>query len=172
MKALAAKVQFLANVAVIVTALILGVVLTKNYILPGRAPVNSAPSRKNISLNLGRKISLPAVDWVKNNRTLVFALSQGCHFCSESANFYKRIHELRFQGVRLLAVLPQDSITSQKYLNELGVTVDEVKQASLDSIGVEGTPTLLLVDKDGVVQNAWVGKLPDSEESEVLAKLK
>jgi hypothetical protein len=43
----------------------------------------------------------------------------------------------------------------------------EVVQSRLDSIGVSGTPTLLLVDSNGKVQQAWVGKLDDQGQRQV-----
>jgi hypothetical protein len=47
-----------------------------------------------------------------------------------------------------------------------------VKQATLSTIGVTGTPTLLLVDNTGTVANVWQGKLQPDQEGGVLAVLK
>jgi len=69
-------------------------------------------------------------------------------------------------------VFPQPVAEGQKYLSDLGVTVDEVQQARLDSIGVMATPTLILANADGAVVESWTGKLPGEKESELLAKLK
>ena len=68
----------------------------------------------------------------------------------------------------MVAVLPQTTSEAQAYLTSQGVHVNEVKQATLNSIGVRGTPTLLLVDKAGVVTNVWVGKLQPDQEAQVL----
>jgi hypothetical protein len=56
-------------------------------------------------------------------------------------------------------------------VNDLGISLDEVMQASLGDIGVHGTPTLLLVNKEGVVTNAWRGKLSPDKELEVMSRL-
>jgi len=61
---------------------------------------------------------------------------------------------------------------AQDYLNRLGVSVDEVRQASLAEFGVRGTPTLLLVDDSGIVKNFWIGKIPLEQETDVLEALK
>lgn len=74
-------------------------------------------------------------------------------------------------NIRLVAVLPDTLDQSQQYLSYLGVSVNEVRQASLKSIGVGGTPTLILVDKDGQVAVSWIGKLPPGKEVEVLKRL-
>jgi thioredoxin-related protein len=48
------------------------------------------------------------------------------------------------------------------------LAADDVKQLPLEVIGVRGTPTLLLIDKQGAVKESWVGKLPPDKETEVL----
>jgi hypothetical protein len=42
----------------------------------------------------------------------------------------------------------------------------------MENIGVEATPTLLLVNKAGVVTNAWVGELQSDQQEQVLADLR
>jgi hypothetical protein len=100
-------------------------------------------------------------------------LQAGCHFCSESAPFYQRLARETAQksGVHLVAVLPQDVAEGSKYLNSLGVPIEDVRQAQLDALGVSGTPTLILIDGKGVVMKSWVGKLSGDREAEVLDQL-
>ncbi len=63
---------------------------------------------------------------------------------------------------------PRPPQEAQAYLKAEDVQVDEVKHANFQSLQIGGTPTLLLVDSDGVVQKVWLGKLPEAEEQEVL----
>jgi hypothetical protein len=86
--------------------------------------------------------------------------------------FFKRVEKERPRDVRLLAVLPQPVEESRKYLDGAGVRVDEVRQASPQSIGVPGTPTLLLVDAAGRVSDVWRGKLQPNDEEKVIATLR
>lgn len=65
-------------------------------------------------------------------------------------------------------MLPQNVSEGRNYLSSLGVQVDDMLQASLSSIDVSGTPTLLLVSRDGRVIRTWLGKLPPDLEREVL----
>jgi hypothetical protein len=51
------------------------------------------------------------------------------------------------------------------------VTVDEVRQATLTEIEINGTPTLLLLDRSGRVKHVWLGKLPSEKESDVVTTL-
>lgn len=171
MSSLTKKLEVSANLAIIILALLIGVIFTKNYLWPGK-DVGVSESRKRNTVQPGTKLSLPDVDWAQNGQTLILALSKDCHFCSESASFYQKIVSQR-QGksLKVIAVLPQDTRSGQNYLSGLGVAVDEIRQASLSSIQVSGTPTLLLVDNAGVVKEVWVGKLPPDKESEALSKI-
>ena len=73
--------------------------------------------------------------------------------------------------VGLVAVLPDDVDSARRYLSSLGVSVANVKQASLDSLEVPGTPTILVVDSTGLVTDAWIGRLTATREGEVLSQL-
>jgi len=161
--------QSVANIATIVVSVLLSVVLIKVFLVPqaGRPPVGG-----QLLVGLNLKQSLPGVDWAKNKRTLVLALSTQCHFCTDSAPFFQRIQKEAAKNVRMVAVLPQGVDDGRKYLEGQGVHVDDVKQAQLSTIGVTGTPTLLLVDGSGKVADAWQGKLQPEQETRVLAVLK
>jgi thiol-disulfide isomerase/thioredoxin len=157
-----------ANVAIIIVAVLLGVVLVRQQLLGGAQPRASA-SQPGVAADSGAKLMLPGVDWAESKKTLVLAVSSTCHFCTESAPFYQRL--VKEGGVRLIAVVPQDAAEGRAYLDRLNVPIGDVRQMPLGAIGVEGTPTLMLVDDKGVILNSWVGKLPTSTEDEVLSKI-
>ena len=175
------KLEVLANIAVIITSVVLCSVLVKKYFFsaakqealveaaPARSPASNASRRQ--SIQAGTKISLPGIDWSTSTRTVVLALSTTCHFCSESAPFYQKLQQQEQNGVSLVAVFPQPAEDSRNYLNKLGVSVSDVVQSSLGSVGVSGTPTLLLVDNEGSVTGSWVGKLSESEAAKVIAQI-
>lgn len=165
------KTELLANIAIIVVALLLCGVLVKKFFFNANeaAPARSIDPR----IPAGTKATLPGVDWAKNGKTLVFVLSRDCRYCTQSAPFYQRLtrETAGRPDVRLLAVLPQDVEDGKKYLSDLGVSVHEVKQASPSATGASVTPTLILVDDKGIVKNSWVGQLVTPEENEVLSQL-
>jgi len=166
MNKLKQKIELLANVAIIIVAVAICAVLVKQYVLPSAHQASPQPV-------VGSKIELPGVDLAANDKTLLLVLQKGCRYCSESGPFYQKLtREVASKGgqVKLVAVLPQDTGEGQRYLSELGVPAVDVKQASLDSLSVGGTPTLIMVNR-GAVSNVWVGKLDTEEESEVLSKL-
>jgi hypothetical protein len=155
------KIETAANCAIVVVSLLLAVVLFKNHFLPQHRTQSPA-------ISPGDKVSLSQVDWEAHGQTLVLALQKGCHFCTESAPFYKRlVREAAKHGrTHLVAVLPNSADESQSYLAQLGVSIPEIRQAWLS--GVTGTPTLILVDHKGVVLRVWREELPPEKEQEVL----
>lgn len=163
------RVELLANVAILVVAVLLGVVLVSRYLLPASSRPAGGESTR---IKPGTKLSLPGVDWGKGDRTLLLVLSTSCRFCTDSAPFYRRLAQEKAGngGVSLLAVLPQSVGDSQKYLNDLGVAVDDIRQASLEDAQVRATPTLIIADRTGSVIESWVGKLPAEKEEEVLSR--
>jgi hypothetical protein len=160
----AKRLEIATNVAILCASLLVAALAAKRLWEPS-SPKPGGPS-------IGAKVSLHGVDWSTSNQNLVLALSTGCHFCSESADFYQRlILSAESNGIRVLAVLPQPISDGRTYLEELGVTVSEVVQSRLGAVDVSGTPTLLLVDGGGKIQKAWVGKLGPEQEQQVMKDL-
>ena len=171
------KIEALANLAVIITSVVVCTVLVKHFLLPSskQAAVAAttaalsevAASSRKRSMEPGTKVSLPGVDWSKSDHTLLLALSTTCHFCTESAPFYQKLQKEKRDNVRVVALFPQPLQDSRTYLDNLGLNVDEIVQSPLNSVGASGTPTLLLIDNKGAVINSWVGKLSDGAAEEV-----
>ncbi len=189
----ARTLEIAANLSIIAVALVGATVLIKNYLLRPSAPAATDVRQAAVDKNLpgplensrtnrpaptgpaaGTQISVPGINWSDSEETVLLALSNKCHFCTESAPFYQRLtRELAQQkNVRVIAVFPQEAGDARKYLEEIGVPSLQVKQASLDSLGVRGTPTLVIVDKTGTVKQSWVGRLSPERESEVLNRIK
>jgi thioredoxin-related protein len=181
------KVQFLSNIATIVIAVLLSIIAVKLYLFPTPQTANLTSSvetvrvpakpdlqpRTNSQITpVGQAVPIQGIDWKKNKKTLVMYVSTKCHFCSESAPFYQRlVKEHSSKDVNFMAVLPQSVDEAKVYLKGLGANIENVYNAQLSSIGVTATPTLLLVDENGIVSDMWRGKLPADKETEVINKL-
>jgi thioredoxin-related protein len=159
------KLEVAANVAIVIVSILLVVVLVKYLTFNDTSNKN-----KQARITKGQRIPLQNVDWARNGQTLLVVLQKDCRFCSESAPFYKTlVHEAALRGnIRLVAVLPQAIEDSKKYLNTLGVPIEDVRQ---EQLAVEGTPTLIMVDGKGVASEIWLGKLKPDKEAEVLSRL-
>jgi len=152
-----------ANVAVIVAVAVFLFMVFRGDI--GRRQSPKDPSQELI----GRTIALPGVQFSKGQNSLVVAVSTTCHFCKDSLPFYKQLAEKSRGRLNLVAVLPQPEAEAQKFLQDAGVTATQVVSASLDSIGVNGTPTVLLVNEEGKVKHAWSGRLDEKGQEDLLA---
>src|SRR5438874_1081815 len=158
------KIEIAANVAIIIAACLVAVFFVRNYMTEkaGQSHTNA----------LGSRFALKNINWEASRRNVVLALSTTCHYCNESAGFYRDlVKECQTRGVRTIAVLPQTVSEAQSYLFNEGVKVDDVRQAPLPSLEITGTPTLLLINHEGKVEHVWYGKLPPKDEKDVLAKL-
>ena len=157
------RLESVTNIAILIAAVIASAVLVRNYFLSGPGP--GLPPQ----IAVGEKFPLADVDWKGNGNTLVLALAPGCESCSESAPFYRRLTaELPAQRIHMTAVLPESVEQSREYLRGLVVEVDDVRQGSFALLKIRGTPTLILVDEQGVVRNVWLGRFPPDKEQQVI----
>jgi peroxiredoxin len=159
---IAKKIEVGANIAIVIVAVMIGALFIRNY--TGRP---QSPGQ----ISVGTKFALQDVNWKTNEKNLVFALSTNCHFCSESADFYRQVAQAKAKNVRTIAVFPQSVAAAREYTNKMGIEFDEVRQAGLSGLEISGTPTLLIIDNAGKVRSVWVGKLPPQTEKEVLARV-
>ena len=182
-------IQVTAHLAIIFTAVLISAVVIKTYIISdrsrssdivrpevGTAETNQRenPARRSqpvSQLQPGARIELTGVDWKKNGQTLILALSDKCHFCTESAPFYQRLVKQRGK-TSLVAVLPQPVDQGRKYIESLGLEINDVRQVSFQNVGLRGTPTLILADNNGVAIESWMGKLPPNREQDLLERLR
>ncbi len=162
------KMEVAANGATIIVAGLLSAVLIRVYLLP-RPAASGRPAAPAVTVGASLKTKLPGVDWRKNGRTLILAISTQCHFCTDSAPFFRALVAQADKNVKIVAVLPQPVEAAEKYLSDEGVRVDQVTQFALGRMGVRGTPTLLLVNSAGIVTNVWVGELGPAQQSQVLS---
>lgn len=157
------KLEGAANVGIIVVALVALGIFAKNYWL-------KPPEPKHIAV--GQQFGLKNANWQVSGRAIVLGISTTCHFCTESAPFYRElVQECAAQHVRTIAVLPESVDEGKGYLANEGISVNDVRQASLSELAISGTPTLLFVDNKGAVKAVWVGKLSPDREHEVLARI-
>ncbi len=178
MKKLFRFAQFMSYVATIVIAVLLSVIVIKQYVLSPseltgfRSPPSNGNFQRPPEISpVGRPLPLENINWKENKKTLVLFISTTCRYCTESAPFYQRLVKENRGNVKLVAVFPQPVEEAIEYLSSNSVEIPDVRNASLMSLGLRGTPTLLLVDENGVVSEYWRGKLTPAREANVLSKL-
>jgi hypothetical protein len=158
--------QNVANVGIIIVVIALLSVLIRDRIrtaMPPEPPVIKA----------GDSLGSLLTDYHgPRARHLVLALSATCHFCSDSAPFYRRLVMSAVEhgsADRLIAVFSQPPEVGKAYLNQWDIKITNVVQADYSQLNVVATPTLILVKSDGKVERVWVGKLTPDLEREVIA---
>lgn len=163
------KLEITKNFAILIVALILGLVLIQKSFFTNSSANNQSA---RIQPTIGSKVNLTDVNWSNQSKTLILALQTSCHFCNESASFYKRIIQtVKDKNIKLIAVFPTKIEVSSAHLNELGLSNMEVKQSPLGNLQTSGTPTLILTNERGEIINFWVGKLRTDKEDEVINQL-
>jgi len=166
MKQLNAKVELAANITIVAAVLLYAGGMLKHKFFP------SQDAGRVKRLKHGERITLPDVDWT-NAKTLLLAIAPGCDFCASSAPFYRALSNEVAQNsrLRLIALLPESASPDEGFLDSLSISRDRVRMVSLKSLGIEGTPTLILVDANGIATKSWVGKLNQEQEADVLDSL-
>jgi hypothetical protein len=114
------------------------------------------------------------VDFSLSPRTVLIVVRSDCRFCTASKPFYAELLR-REQGmphaVRIFLVGPTTDSGFSDYLTDLGFAPDRRLQISATDFHVVGTPTVLLFNQEGRVENSWLGKLAIAEEAGVLDEI-
>ena len=142
------KIEVVANVIVILLAIAIGSVYLKD-----------------------RLASLDGWDWGAHDRTVVLVLRKGCHFCEDSAPFYQRLVTKQQQdgsSTGIVAVFPDAADAVKEVVQSEGLGVRALAGVPLERLKVSGTPTVLMVDRNGTVLNAWIGMLSPRQELDVM----
>lgn len=119
--------------------------------------------------------SVATTAWTGHQRNVVLLLSSQCHFCEESLPLYQELSRLRQQtgnDFSLLAVGLETPETLGKYLTQSKVSVDNVLQVKRGFAGIHFTPAVFVVDSHGVIQEAFLGKLDETHEKQLLHSVK
>ncbi len=157
------KIEWVANVVVVLLAVVIGSVFLKDRF--------STPAPESNYVKAGDRLpSLNGWDWSAHDRTLVLALRKGCHFCEDSAPFYQRLIAQQQDGsnTAILGVFPDAVDAAKEVVQSEGLGVHVLAGVPLERLKVSGTPALLLVDRRGKVLNAWMGMLSPRQELDVM----
>jgi hypothetical protein len=160
-----------ANIAVIVAAMFTVVVYARAW-LTASPPPRTAPAGYTVGEVLP---PLDGVSYAASDRSLILFVSSGCHFCTESMPFYGTLvstRNARNAHVALIALSRESPGDLQHYLAAHGVTLDRaISTAGRTDLKFLGTPTMVLVDRKGAIQQVWVGALQPDQQQQVLRML-
>lgn len=163
------SLEMAANLGVLVAAILVAAYFVHLYI------VQHGSTEPSYRAAPGTRLALPAsYDFTAHERTLILAIQEDCRYCEASMPFYKEITARingGCSGYGLVAVLPNPPAAADRFLSQYGLEIPRLANTRLLSLGVTGTPTVVLVDHEGTVLDVWVGELSRDGEQELLALL-
>lgn len=159
------------NLAVLVSCIVLTVFVIKSR---SAAPYNTPVLTNTIPGGVKGGDTFPAIEGIKfdaTDRTLILALNTGCHFCEESIPFYKRLplNPSRTAGTQIVAIFPNKTDEARKFFTAANLEFPVVGGQDFAKLGIEGTPTLVLLSHDGKVRKVWRGELSLGDQKKVLS---
>ena len=163
------NIEKLTHLSILLLCVTVSAVLIKKHFL--------AAATASVSLDSGEVLALPEqAGLARSEKTLVIALSSDCRFCIESMPFYRELILSRAAAdsdLRIVALVEHlDRLRQeQRLLQEAGVEVDSLLSVDFQSIGIAGTPTLVLVDRQGEALHVWKGKLTEEGQAQVYRSL-
>ena len=157
------KIELGLNIAIAIAIVaIAGVIVKRTFFAEQvKTPGFEAQAQQLV----GTKINVPGADWAQNKKSLVFFLKKDCIYCDKVAPSYRQlITEAGKSNVKLIAILPNPVDVGREYVQSLGLPIENVQTAVLASYKVPGTPTVLVVDGEGIVRGVWIGAEPGREQ--------
>lgn len=118
-----------------------------------------------------RETSIPPAVWQASPVHVVLLLNSTCRFCDESMPLYQKFAALRREyGVRfsLVAVGAEPPDVLREYLRQNKINVDSVLQVRSGFATVRFTPAVFIVNSQGIIQKAFLGKLNEGSEKQLL----
>jgi hypothetical protein len=153
------NIELGANIVIAVAILMVAIAVVRRYAFP---PVNPGSLPR---ISRGERLNVPNINWDQNEKTVVFFLMKDCKYCESSAPLYRQlIEEASKRNVKRLAILPNSVEEGRKYIQYLGLPIENVQTGSLLSYKIPGTPSVLFVDSQGTVRSVWIGAVPGREK--------
>jgi hypothetical protein len=137
---------------------------------PSPAAARPAPMEPGMKVELHK-----ALRSERARGSLVLALSTNCQYCTASMPFYGTLAALdvvRDGRIHLSAVSLQPEEQMRAYLDTHAVPVPSVVLFRDSGLVIQGTPTLVLVDRSGTVVNSWSGQLRPAEEEALVREVR
>lgn len=167
------RLEQLANLAVIVSAVVFCFMAYRYLVPPTAAGAREAPI-----YSPGDPIGSASGLGIPGKRTVLFFVSSTCRYCTDSMPFYKEVMrrvasspEVR-QRVDVIVVGRESEATLREYVERYGFSPDRigtVTESAMPKLAL--TPTSVLVNSEGLVDAAWIGRLDTMNEERFFSLL-
>jgi hypothetical protein len=151
---------------------IVATVVAVRHLPPRRPSTNPAVAPKVApTIEIGTRFgALPDSLLPAHRKLLVLALREDCVYCQQSLPLYRSLSQMARQSEALFSLVviggePAERLT--EYLQSEGIEAAAVLEVPLQK-HVTGTPTIVLCDQNGDVQQVWTGLLAKEMELTVV----
>ena len=134
-------------------------------------PIPAAPKRVAVP----RAVPPEKLVWLSQtgfsgaDRTVAIVIRESCGYYTASMPFYRELAaQQRAASFRLEAVTTDRVSQCEAYLKTHDVAVDDVVVVPPDRLGVQGTPTLLVIARNGKVEHVATGQLDANGQKAVV----
>jgi len=134
-----------------------------------RSPYPQTTSENSLT---GQTINNLDVNWRESNINVVLFLNSHCRYCTDSSPFYRQLAALEREAhgrFSIIAASVEEVSATKEYLARNKIRIDRTIKVPGSIPGVAGTPTLLLVDSEGVIHKSFFGRLTADGEARVRA---
>jgi hypothetical protein len=127
---------------------------------------NAPPSTQNNPVKAGLKRgdpfpAVPGFNYAQHRKSILFFLDAGCSHCVQSMPTYQRLFKRASvkpdSKVALLGLFETQS--SRDHFVSLGFSIPATAKLPFGRYRVNATPTVLVIDASGNVDDFWVGEL-------------
>jgi peroxiredoxin len=157
------NLEIVTNIAILLVAFLIVGTFAGNYFLKQSKP------RLSSGLRVGQTFSqIQGVTYKESPQTLLIALSTKCGYCAASVPFYERLAESRQENpaTHVVGIFPDSGEEIKQFAEQQHLSI-ESRTADFKGLGLNSTPTIILLDREGKVLNFWVGQLSAQGEAEV-----
>ncbi len=158
----------LANLAVVVMSVVVTYTAVDRFTM-------SRPPAPRVEYTVGEQTGTTFQDTRYNevDLTALLVISSTCHFCEENGAFFRRLvalKEIARPGGYRTVILAADGVSrARAFAAAHRLAVDDVRTVpAAASSRFTGTPTLLVIDKQGLVVGRWTGVLSDDKANDVI----
>jgi hypothetical protein len=156
--------EILSNIMVLVVGATVMVVIVRDH-------KSSKPDPRSAIRAGSPAPPVAGVRWHDHPLNLLIAMRIGCPYCEQSLPFYRNLLTLSQSGhpqLSLATVFPDRSDQVEKFLEANNLRVQAVSNINLGGLGFAATPTVLLVNRLGIVDAVWVGLLGPAQQKQVM----
>jgi len=114
---------------------------------------------------------MAGVDYHAADRTVLIFIRSTCNFCIRSVPFYQRLVTVRNQrgvSTQIIGAALTSDKGAEGFPAARGWSPDRMIRFDLGQVKVKGVPTILVVDRQGKVQETWFGQLSEQQQGELM----